>query len=123
MHDDDTQWGAWAQALAALAAQAREQDRVLSRALEDGVELLAYPLAGDGVLVGLGLGPARAERLDTGALLRRRGLRMDRAGHWLPARFEDGSVFVLRRWPQASGPAWPGGVAEALRHAWELFDE
>lgn len=127
MHDNADKWDARARLLAALAAGALEQDQVLGQALDDGLELLAYPVAGQDVaLVGLGLGAARAERLDTGALLRRRARGIAQCGHWLPARFEDGSIFLLRRWPAAimpDWPDWPGGVALALRHAGELLDE
>lgn len=124
MHDNADKWDIRARLLAALAASALERDQVLGQALDDGLELLAYPVDGqDAVLVGLGLDAARAERLDTGALLRRRAQGMAQCGHWLPARFEDGSIFLLRRWPAASMPEWPGGAALALRHAGELLDE
>lgn len=123
MHDNTSKWDAWARRLASLVERARAQDQVLGQPLEEGVELLVYPVAGaHEVLVGLGLSAARAERCDTGALLRRRGQRMCDAGHWLPARFEDGSLFLLRHWPADHEAEWPGGVAQALRHAGELLD-
>ncbi|AWL03536.1 hypothetical protein ACFOHT_05705 [Massilia oculi] len=124
MHKDAAKWDGWAQLLAALVARALEEDQVLGQALGEERELLAYPVAGqDLVLVGLGLSAARAEHLDLAALLRRRGREMERSGHWLPARFEDGSLFLLRRWPGRPDQAWPGGAALALRHAEELLDE
>lgn len=127
MHDDihcAPDWDAAGALLPAMAAQALEHDHVLTRALANGRELLAYPIAGQGrALIGVGLPAARAARLDDGALLRRRGAQMASLGGWLPARFEDGSLFLLRRWPAPAEPAWPGGAARALRQAWEAFDE
>ena len=128
MIETNTEWGieweAAAALLASLVDQASRQDQVCSRSLADGFELLAYPIAGQGqVLVGLGLPAVLADNIDSGALLRRRGARMEDCGDWLPARLEDGSLYLLRRWPAAAWDGWPGGAAAALRLARELFDE
>lgn len=122
--DTDTDWDAAAALLPAMTARALEHDQVLTQALAGGAELLVYPIAGQAqALIGVGLPAARAQRLEVGVLLRRRGARMTRLGDWMPARFEDGSLFLLRRWPAPAAPAWSGGAAQALRHAWEALDE
>lgn len=121
-------WEERAALFATLAEEALARDEVLTRLLPGGAdgghELLAYPIAGQGqALVGVGLPAAHAARRDPATLLRRRAAHMERYGAWLPARFEDGSLYLLRRWPSPAGPAWPDGTAQALRHAQELLDE
>ncbi len=106
-------------ALSAMIPAVQRDGLVLSRQLENGMELLVYPIQpGDQVLVGVGYGREQAHRIDALTLLRRRGADLARYGDWQPARFQDGSWFVLRRWaPEAEGQDWSDaalGVAREL---------
>jgi hypothetical protein len=80
--------------LQTLIHEAILQKVVATQRLEDGLILLAYPLS-DGVIVALG---ALAERIPSPReVLRKRSEDLERYGHWLPAMFNDGSLYVLRR--------------------------
>ena len=102
--------------LAAMMEDAARQQLVLSRRLEGGHELLVYPLPA-GSLLGIGVLPEHAHQIDPAAVLHRRGRDMARYGAWLPALFDDGSLYVLRRC--AGADAVPDG---ALLAAQELLD-
>ena len=103
--------------LAVMMEQASRQQLVLSRRLDDGRELLVYPLQA-GALVGLGLRSDVADGADPAAVLHRRGRDMARYGAWLPALFDDGSLYVLWR----CGAATDALPAAALAAAQELLD-
>jgi hypothetical protein len=102
--------------LAAMMEHAARQDLVLSRRLDGGRELLVYPLPA-GSLLGVGVLPEQAHHVDPAAVLHRRGCDMDRYGAWLPALFDDGSLYVLYRCAEAE--AVPAGTLLAGQ---ELLD-
>jgi hypothetical protein len=90
--------------LTQMANTARSTQDVVDTALEDGMHLLVYPYE-QGLLVGLGYGADQAHRVDMTTVLRVRGQHLERVGAWLPARFADGSAYVVRRVPDAGdGP-------------------
>lgn len=105
--------------LAALMERARLQQLVLGRRLDGGRELMVYPMQA-GALLGVGVAAGVAHLVDTAGLLRRRAGNLARYSAWLPALFDDGSLYVLRRCP-----AQPGGddIADAeLLAVQELLD-
>lgn len=77
-----------------LLNEARVQRAVAMQRLESGLHVFAYPLD-DGEIVALGVPPDRP--LQPREVLRRRSSDMARYGAWLPAMFNDGSLYVLRR--------------------------
>jgi hypothetical protein len=77
-----------------LAAEARMQQAVAMNTLDNGMHVFVYPLD-DGMLVALGVGAAA--QVQPEALLRKRGQDPARFGAWLPAVFNDGSLYLLRR--------------------------
>jgi hypothetical protein len=79
--------------LAELALRTRE---VAHQALQNGMDLMAYPHEG-GVLLGLGYEGDAGGRLQPEQVLLRRSRSIDRYGAWLPCRFADGSWYVLTR--------------------------
>lgn len=81
---------------AQLRAQARLHNAVAASALDGGSRLFVYPLA-NGVLLALGAPASRAAPLRAETLLRRRGGDLRRFGTWLPALFNDGSWYLVRR--------------------------
>ncbi|SFL98036.1 hypothetical protein [Rugamonas rubra] len=83
-----------------LAGSARREGGVASQTLDNGMELLVYPLPAGGAIVGLGGGRAGRPRAEE--LLRRRARDMARLGDWLPAQFVDGGCYLLRRLPPAA---------------------
>jgi len=78
-----------------LAGECRLQQAVAMSALEDGIQLFAYPLSEQQVLLAVGVGPDAA--LTAGELLARRASRLREAGGWLPSLFNDGSLYLVRR--------------------------
>ncbi|MBJ7311927.1 hypothetical protein ACFOLJ_03100 [Rugamonas sp. CCM 8940] len=85
-----------------LAGTARREGGVASQQLDNGMELLVYPLEEGGALVGLGYERDGAGQVRAEQVLRRRAQDMARLGAWLPALFADGSWYLLRRLPNAS---------------------
>lgn len=78
-----------------LIAECRLQEAVAMSTLDSGLHVFAYPLADQRTLLALGLGPDAA--LTGEELLARRASRLEAAGDWLPAMFNDGSLYLLRR--------------------------
>lgn len=79
--------------LTQLTRDARMQRAVAGSKLDNGIQLFAYPLE-QGVLIAIGIG---AGRLEGESFLQKRAQDMARFGAWLPAQFNDGSWYVLRR--------------------------
>ncbi|SFF95430.1 hypothetical protein SAMN05518865_106264 [Duganella sp. CF458] len=79
-----------------LLAQARLHDAVATAVLAGGTRLFIYPLE-RGVLLALGAGTGGGQALRAETLLRRRGADLRRLGAWLPALFNDGSWYLVRR--------------------------
>lgn len=77
-----------------LASEARMQQAVAMNTLENGMHVFVYPLDG-GMLVALGASPDAPVPAD--AVLRKRAGDLARFGAWLPAMFNDGSLYLLRR--------------------------
>lgn len=78
-----------------LIGESRVQQAVAMSTLDNGIQVFAYPLADERMLVALGVGsdsPLRAEEL-----LTRRAANLTRLDGWLPAMFNDGSLYLLRR--------------------------
>jgi hypothetical protein len=98
-------------------AQANEQ--VASKTLEGGLRVFAYPYE-LGVVVGLGYGADQAYRVRASVMLRTRASDIERFGAWLPARFADGGVYVLRHLRQRPAPGSALSEHE-LSVALELF--
>ncbi len=78
-----------------LIGECRVQQAVAMTTLDNGMQLFAYRLEDDGMLLALGVGPDAA--LTAGELLARRNAQLRQAGGWLPAMFNDGSLYLLRR--------------------------
>lgn len=83
-----------------LARTAFNERAVASRTLDNGMDLLVYPLD-DGMIVGFGLPADMAEELEHEELLRRRSDDLARFGPWQPVLLRDGSCYVMRRLPGA----------------------
>ncbi|WP_050468500.1 hypothetical protein [Herbaspirillum chlorophenolicum] len=77
-----------------LIAKARLQNSVALCDLDSGLHVFAYPLEYC-MLVGLGVGADAP--MQASDLLRRRAADLRRFGGWLPALFNDGSLYVVRR--------------------------
>ena len=80
--------------LKTLLHEARMQQAVAMQRLDSGLHVLVYPLQ-NGVIVALGIPPDRP--LPPKEVLRKRSSDLARYGAWLPAMFNDGSLYVLRR--------------------------
>jgi hypothetical protein len=78
-----------------LIGECRLQEAVAMSNLENGLHVFAYPLPHHGVLLAIGVGPDAA--LTGEELLARRTARLQWAGGWLPAMFNDGSLYLVRR--------------------------
>jgi hypothetical protein len=78
-----------------LIGECHLHEAVAMNTLDDGTQVFAYPLPGQGTLLALGVGPDAA--LTGAELLARRSARVVSAGGWLPALFNDGSLYLLRR--------------------------
>jgi hypothetical protein len=83
-----------------LANTARNESAVASLPLENGLQLLVYPME-EGFMVGLGIDSEQASASRTDQILRRRSGNISRFGAWLPAMFSDGSCYIFRRLPHA----------------------
>lgn len=82
-------------------AHSAMRDRVAAvQELNNGMQMLAYPLA-TGVLVALGYTGAAASSIGSAELLRRRSANLPLYSTWLPTMFADGSLYVARRLPDA----------------------
>ena len=77
-----------------LASEARMQQAVAMNTLENGMHVFVYPLD-SGMLVALGASPDTG--LQAAAVLKKRADDLPRFGAWLPAMFNDGSLYLLRR--------------------------
>ena len=77
------------------------EQAVASTTMDNGMHMLAFPFE-QGVLVALGYGPELTSPAQQEALLRRRAENLARFGAWLPALFNDGSWYVVRRVLQIS---------------------
>lgn len=77
-----------------LLHEARMQRAVAMLRLDGGLHVLVYPLPA-GAIVALGAPPDRP--LAPKEVLRKRSSDLARYGAWLPAMFNDGSLYVLRR--------------------------
>ncbi|MPS30331.1 MAG: hypothetical protein E2576_02535 [Alcaligenaceae bacterium] len=102
-----------------LAGECRMQQAVAMSTLESGVQLFAYPLSEQRILLALGVGPDAA--LTAGELLSRRAARLRETGGWLPSMFNDGSLYLVRR---LSAQEEEGGdaLASQLRLALEILN-
>ena len=102
-----------------LAGECRMQQAVAMSSLESGMQLFVYPLSEQRVLLALGVGPDAA--LTAGELLMRRSASLREAGAWLPAVFNDGSLYLVRR---LSAQEEEGGeaLASQLRLALEMLN-
>lgn len=76
-----------------LIGECRLQEAVAMSHLDNGMHVFAYPLPGQGILLALGVGPDAA--LTAEELLARRAAALHTAGSWLPAMFNDGSLYLL----------------------------
>lgn len=90
--------------LVQLAQDARRERAVAIRKMDNGMQLLVYPLDDD-VLVALGYERDLGHLVNTETVLRRRAESPSRYGPWLPAMFSDGSWYVVRRVAHGSAPA------------------
>lgn len=79
-----------------LSNAADMEGAVAQALLDSGLRLLVYPLA-EGRLAVLGWPAASGHQVDGAALLRKRGADLGRYGEWLPAMFNDGGWYVVRR--------------------------
>jgi hypothetical protein len=79
-----------------LARTAQKEQAVASQTLDDGMQLLVYPMQ-DGMLVALGFSGELAQAVRMEQALRRRSEDMARYGVWHAAVFADGSCYVARR--------------------------
>lgn len=86
------------QLLSRLVSEARTSQNVVSSKLKDDLSLLAYPHE-QTVLVALGYQTRLRQPGQSASLLRLRGSNLQRFGAWLPAMFNDGSWYVVRRVP------------------------
>jgi hypothetical protein len=81
-----------------LANSALKERAVFSRKLENGMNLLVYPLpSNDGVLVALGYERDWPHPVQAETILQRRVAHMKRFGSWMPSRSADGAWYVVRR--------------------------
>lgn len=78
-----------------LIGESRLQEAVAMTTLDSGMQVFAYPLPEQRTLLALGAGPDAD--LSADELLARRGARLAEAGGWLPAMFNDGTLYLLRR--------------------------
>ncbi|MFC7518740.1 hypothetical protein ACFQUU_27385 [Herbaspirillum sp. GCM10030257] len=79
-----------------LCAVARIEQAVASQRLDDGMQMLVYPMD-SGMLLGLGYEGNEAHRVHAEEILRRRSQDIEQLCTWLPAMFSDGGVYVVRR--------------------------
>ncbi len=77
-----------------LMNEAKMQQAVAINTLRNGMKLLVYPLQ-NGMLVALGIG--MSDQTQTKNILRKRRQSLTRFGCWLPAVFNDGSLYLIRR--------------------------
>jgi len=77
-----------------LIGEARIQRAVAMTHLENGIHIFAYPLDSS-MLLAMGVGAEAPMRPED--LLRRRGAELSVFGDWLPALFNDGGIYVIRR--------------------------
>jgi hypothetical protein len=109
------------QLLMELARTAHNQRAVATRKLTNGLELMVYP-ADEGMIVGFGAGRELAQQIPMADLLRRRSQDLRRFGAWLPAVFTDGSLYIVKRVPDANPDAdAPMLSSEDLSTALELL--
>jgi hypothetical protein len=80
--------------LTRLIGESRLHDAVAKSTLDNGMQMFAYPLPKRRTLVAVGVGPDAS--LTGAELLARRGARLGAAGSWLPAMFNDGSLYLVR---------------------------
>jgi len=78
-----------------LISECRMQQAAAMTTLENGMQIFAYSLPDQRMLVALGVGPEAS--LTANDLLGRRSARLREAGGWLPSMFNDGSLYLLRR--------------------------
>lgn len=79
-----------------LVLGARKEQVVVSQALSNGMQMLAYPLP-EGAVVALGYPREQAHLVQTETVLRRRSRDMARFGPWLPSMLADGGWYLVRR--------------------------
>ena len=79
-----------------LLDTAQREGAVAQAVLDSGLRLLVYPLA-QGRLAALGWPGDSGHQVHGETLLRRRSANMARYGAWLPALFNDGGWYVVRR--------------------------
>ena len=104
-----------------LCQHACQKQIVVMNSSENGLQVFAYPVE-SGVVLGLGYGRDLAHRVNAEKLLQMRSQNMARYGTWLPARFADGSIYVLRRLSFDSHKGGNMDVGEDdLEKAQELF--
>ena len=82
--------------LTEMATKAQAEQNVISRTLENGLHLLAYPLNPGGVLA-IGVKSKGAHRIIAQKVLRKRSTDLLRYGAWLPAVIADDSCYVVRK--------------------------
>lgn len=77
-----------------LIGEARIQRAVAMSHLDNGIHVFAYPLDAS-MLIAMGVSAEAPMRPED--LLRRRGAELETFGGWLPALFNDGGMYVIRR--------------------------
>lgn len=85
-----------------LVQDARMEKAVAGVTLDNGMHLFAYPQE-QGMLIAIGIGSGG--HVQGESLLRKRSKNMQRFGAWLPAQFNDGSWYVIRRASDDDGDA------------------
>jgi len=78
-----------------LIGECHLQEAVAMSTLDSGMHVFAYPLPDHRTLLALGVGPDAAVTAEE--LLARRAAQLPSAGRWLPAMFNDGSLYLVRR--------------------------
>ncbi|HJV73229.1 MAG TPA: hypothetical protein VJ654_03330 [Noviherbaspirillum sp.] len=82
--------------LANLSSIARAERAVAHQPLDDGMQMLVYPME-TALLVGLGYDGNESHRVIPEEVLRKRSGNMERFGAWLPSMFSDGGVYIVKR--------------------------
>ncbi|ADJ62302.1 hypothetical protein G5B88_03950 [Herbaspirillum seropedicae] len=77
-----------------LIGEARIQQAVAMSHVDNGMHVFAYPQEA-GMLIALGVSAEAPMRPED--ILRRRGAELRLFGGWLPALFNDGGIYVVRR--------------------------
>lgn len=82
--------------LVQLVKTAQAEQAVASQQLTNDMKLLVYPLE-QGIVIALGYEGEFAHRMPAQELVRKRTGNLERFGSWMPAMFNDGGIYVVRR--------------------------